>query len=113
MKTSNRYILLLTILSVLCLAVLAFGQEKPKEYKPTEIQLLKLQNKQKDAVIAKQQRDALQEALHTADEHFQNALKALNDEAEKVKTEQGWPKELQFSPNDLSYTEPPKEQKKP
>jgi len=113
MQTSPRVILAYSILSALLLLAMAlYGQEKPKTYTPTEIQLLKLQNKQKDAVIAKQHLDALQTAMTDAQKTFQQALKDLTDEAEKVKSEQHWPKETQFDPNNISFTEPAKETKK-
>ena len=112
MQTSHRFIMVLTILSMLCLLALTiWGQEK-KEYKPTEIQLLKLQNKQKDAIIAKQQMDALQTAYQDAQKRFQDRIKELGDEAETIKREQNWPKDLQFSPDTLVFSEPAKETKK-
>jgi hypothetical protein len=96
---------------VICLLAMAlYGQEKPK-YVPTEVQTLRLQNKQKDAIIAKQNVDALQVAFQQAQTKFQEAIKALGDEGEKVKQEQSWPKDLQFNVNDLTYTEPAKDKK--
>jgi len=105
MKVSNRYILLISLLFTLCLCALAFGQEKPKTYTPNENQALRLKNKQLEALLAKDRLDAAQKA-------FQDSLKALTDEAELVKKEQGWSKEVQFDPNTTQFSEPPKEQKK-
>ena len=115
MQTSHRFIMVLTILSMLCLLALSiWGQEKAKEYKPTEIQLLKLQNKQKDALLAKQRLESLQAAIQATQKEFQDGLKALTDEAEAVKKENNWPKETQFDPNTVQFSEPPaKEAKKP
>jgi hypothetical protein len=97
--------LLLTLLSTLVLfAIAVFGQDKPK-YQPTEVQSLRLQVRQKDALLAKR-------ALDDAQTAFQKALTDLNSESEKVKTENNWPKEVSFNPNDLSYTEPAKDPKK-
>jgi hypothetical protein len=111
LRTSHKYILLLTILSLLCLlAIGLYAQDKAK-YQPTEIQLLKLQNKQKDAVIAKQALDALQAQITNQQKAFQEALKSLNDEAEAIKKENSWPKELTFDPNNVVFTEPAKDKK--
>jgi len=105
------------ILTLLALSVVAFGQDKSaspkpadpppaKVYAPTEVQSLRLQVKQRDALLAKQ-------ALEQAQRQFQQALTDLTNEGERVKTEQGWPHDTQFNPNDLTYSAPPaKEAKK-
>jgi hypothetical protein len=79
------------------------AQEKPPAapaLTPTETQSLRLRNKQLEALLAKTAADAAQQ-------HFQQALADLNAEAERVKTEQHWPKDTQFSMNDLSFTPAP------
>ncbi len=73
--------------------------DEPKAYKPTEIQSLRLQVRQKDAQLA-------QANLQVAQQQFQAALANLTAEAEKVKLEQKWPADTQFSPNDLSFSAP-------
>ena len=72
---------------------------KAPEYKPTEIQSLRLQVKQKDAQIA--QRD-----LQSAQARFQEAFAALNNEAAEVKKENKWPDDVSFDPNTLNFTAP-------
>jgi predicted lipid-binding transport protein (Tim44 family) len=76
-------------------------------YTPTEIQSLRLQVKQKDALLAKQQLEALQAAFQQVQQRYQDNLKALTDEGEKVKVENAWPKDTQFNPNDLTYAAAP------
>ena len=112
MKTSPRLILLYAVLGTLLIgAMVLYGQEKPK-YQPTEVQSLRLQVRQKDALLAKERLEALQAAVQTQQKTFQDALKALTDESDVVKKEQGWPKETVFEPNNLTFTEPAKDAKK-
>ena len=111
LRTSNRFLLLLTLLSVLCLLAIALraqtrttpmppvGPDTAKTFTPTEIQSLRLQVRQKDALLAKKSLDDAQKA-------FQESLKALTDEAEVVKKENGWSKELQFDPNTITFSAP-------
>lgn len=80
---------------------LAFPQDKPKSYSPTEVQTLRLQVRQKDAQLA--QRD-----LQFAQQRFQQSIQDLNAEADKIKTENKWPAGLSFSPDTLTFSEPPK-----
>ena len=70
------------------------------KYKPTEIQLLKLQNKQKDALLAKA-------AMDSAQARFQQSVLDLTNEAEKIKLENKWAKEVQFDPNLVTFSDPP------
>jgi hypothetical protein len=76
----------------------------PKPLVPTEIQSLRLQVKQKDALLAKN-------LLEQAQANFQKSLTALQEEGEKVKTENGW-KDVTFDPNQLTFTPAAKEAKK-
>jgi hypothetical protein len=71
----------------------------PSKYQPTEVQALKLQVLQRDAQLAQIQ-------LQRAQQAFQGALAALDAEAGKVKTENGWPKDVQFSPDTLTFDVP-------
>lgn len=66
---------------------------------PTEVQTLRLQVRQKDALLAKQ-------ALDAAQAQFQAALKELSAEAERVKTEQHWDKGVTFDFQTLAFTPP-------
>jgi high-affinity K+ transport system ATPase subunit B len=76
----------------------AFAEDLPNSYQPTEIQTLHLQVKQRDAQLA-------QKDFFIAQQNLQIALKALNDEAAKVKVENNWPDGLVFNQEKLSFTE--------
>lgn len=81
--------------------------QAPAEYKPTEIQTLRLQVKQKDARLA-------QVDLRDAQNRFNQALADLNAEGEKVKVENKWPSTVMFSMDTLTFAVPAKaEAKKP
>lgn len=69
------------------------------KYPLSEIQTLRLQVKQKDAQIAQQN-------VFVAQQAFSAAIKALRDEADKVKVENKWPAEVQFSPENLMFVDP-------
>ena len=91
--------------TILLICVSAFvssvvAQDKPPApptLTPTEVQSLRLQVRQRDAVIAKVQLDAAQQK-------FQAALKDLSDEAERVKSENKWDKTVAFDVNSMSFT---------
>lgn len=72
---------------------------KPKIYQPSETQALRLQLKQKDAIIA-------QKDMQVVQQRFQDALNALNAEAEKVKLENKWTPDVRFSPDTLTFDMP-------
>lgn len=97
----------LIVISILAAAgVISIGNAVAQEihkpnFKPTELQTLRLQLKQRDAQIA-------QKDLFIAQQNFQAALKLLNDEADKVKAENSWPKETGFDANALTFAEGPK-----
>jgi hypothetical protein len=93
------------IATIIIWLVSAHAQDKPPAaptLTPTEVQSLRLQVRQKDAVIAKQ-------ALDSAQAKFQQALADLNAEAERVKTENKWDKSVAFDMNDLHFTAVAKE----
>ena len=69
-------------------------------YEPSEVQALRLQVKQRDAQIA-------QIAFQQAQVQFQQALAELNREADRIKTENKWPKDLVFKPETLKFEAPP------
>lgn len=71
---------------------------------PSEVQRLRLQLKQKDAQLA-------QKDLYIAQQNFQAAIKLLNDEAAKVKQDNGWPAATGFNADTLQFAEGPKEGK--
>lgn len=75
--------------------------EEPAKYVPTELQELRLQVKLKDAQLA-------QKDYFIAQQNLNFALKSLNDEAARVKTENKWPDGLVFNQEKLSFTEEPK-----
>jgi len=89
---------------LLLLSLTLFQDGKPKVYTPTELQTLRLQVAQKDALLAKN-------LLDQAQQNFQKSLKTLQDEGERVKAENGW-KDATFDPNSLAFT-PKEEPKKP
>ena len=96
----------LILLAVLAMGYALWGQEKVKDYKPTEVQLLRLQVTQKDAQL-------LQAQLQNIQRQFQDKVSQLMQEANKVKLEQGWSPETQFNPDTLTFSAPPaKEEKK-
>lgn len=74
--------------------VAALAEEKAKEYKPTEIQSLRLQVKQKDALLAWNR--------------YQAAINDLNAEAQRVKKDNHWPDETIFNGDTLQFSEPEK-----
>ena len=88
--------------------VVTLGQEKPKEYKLTEVQQLKLQVQQKDAQL-------LQAQLQNIQRQFQEKVSELMSTAQKIKMENGWSPDTKFDPDHLIFSAPdPKEEvKKP
>lgn len=100
-------IVVLAILTGALLAVVkaqqpsAPGANRPASvYIPSELQLLRLQVKQRDALLAQQE-------VTRAQAQFQAIMGALNAEADKVKTENGWPKALYFHPGPITFDETP------
>lgn len=96
MNLNKRIGMILFVLLALALAVL--GQEK-KSYVPSELQLLRLQLRQRDAQIA--QRD-----LQAAQARFQQALADLNEAAQNVKRENKWDEKVQFNPDTVTFAIP-------
>jgi hypothetical protein len=72
---------------------------KPKTYLPNETQTLRLKVKQDAAVIA-------QKDMQVVQQRFQDALNALNAEAEKVKLENKWSPDVKFAPDTLTFDVP-------
>jgi hypothetical protein len=77
------------------------------ELKPTEVQSLRLQVKQKDALLAKQRLEALQTVIQGAQADYQRALQDLTTTADSVKLENGWRADTQFDPNQLTFSPAP------
>jgi hypothetical protein len=95
-------VLLLTLLAFMAaLGLFAQDGKAPaKEYHASEIQSLKIQLAQKDALLAKAN-------LEQAQRTFQQALTDLNALAQNIKKENGWPEEVQFDPNTTQFSTPP------
>lgn len=92
-------------LIIFVLAATTLGaQSTQPDLKPTEVQQLRLEVKQKTAMLA--QRD-----VTDAQTRFNQALGDLQDEAKKVETENGW-KDMQFDPQALTFKPMPKQEKK-
>jgi hypothetical protein len=96
MDWKMRNFLLGIMLIALCGFVLQ-GEEKPK-YQPTEIQRLRMEVRQRDAQLA-------QKDYFIAQQNFNMAVKALTEEAAKVKAENKWPDGLVFDQEKLTFTE--------
>jgi hypothetical protein len=97
MKKALILVGLAALLGVGFAAVMA--QRKPATYIPNENQVLRLKVKQDAAVIA-------QKDMQVVQQRFQDALNALNAEADKVKAENRWPKDVKFSPDTLTFDMP-------
>jgi hypothetical protein len=102
---TRRTLIVLGAAVVLALTLAAFAvwaqlPVQSSKYKPTDLQLLRLQVKQRDAQLA-------QVALRDAQQQFQSTLAALQQEADKVRDENKWPATVQFSPDTVSFSEQP------
>lgn len=75
-------------------------------YTPTPTQQTQLELKQKDAIIATQKLQLLQQQVQTAEVAREQALGALNAQAEAVKKENKWDAKTDFDPNDLKFSQP-------
>jgi len=73
---------------------------KAPEYKPNELQTLKLQVKQKDAQLKRIE-------FNRAQQDFQASYAALMDEVATIKKENKWPDNLLFDPDKLQFSAPP------
>jgi hypothetical protein len=102
----HRFIIGIQISLIIMLSYAVHAQEKAKEYKLTEVQLLKLQVQQKDAQL-------LQAQLQNIQRQFQEKVTELMSTAQKYKLENGWPPDTQFNPDTLTFSAPAKEEKKP
>lgn len=67
-----------------------------EKYKPSEVQALRLQVKQKDAQLA-------QQAFSIAQQQFQQKIGDFNAEIKKIEEENHWPETLQVDPNTLEF----------
>lgn len=72
----------------------------PEKYLPTEVQKLRLQVKHKDAEIA-------QFGVQVAQQRYQAFLNALQEEGERIKTENHWNLDVQFDANAMTFRDPP------
>lgn len=75
--------------------------QSPKAaFVPSEVQVLRLQVRQRDAKLA-------QVVAQEAQARFQQAVGELMGEAERVKQDNSWPKTLQFNPDTLAFADVP------
>lgn len=81
-------------------ALVSCQNAKAPVYAPNEVQLLKLQVRQKDAQMKRQQ-------LNQAQQEFNAAYGALMDENNAIKKENKWPDTLLFDPDKLTFSAPP------
>lgn len=97
-KQIRRYLYLILTLSFF--AGLWAGQAAPKKYEPTHEQYLELKVKQQDAIIAQMQFNQAQQSL-------QQSYVALEAAANAVKKANGWPAEVQFNQQTLTFAPQP------
>lgn len=100
-SSTKRLIIVLGTAIVLALglaALVVFADLPPQsgKYVPSELQLLKLQVKQRDAQLS-------QQALRAAQQSFQAAVNDLMAEAERVRVENKWPSTVQLNPDSLTF----------
>jgi hypothetical protein len=103
----NLAMKLLSVLIVMAFLsgfIVGYAEDAKPKYAPSEVQALRLQVRQKDAQLAQRE---LQMTCTEPQQKFQKAISDLNAEAEKVKKDNGWPKEATFNPDTLAFTEPP------
>ena len=87
--------IIITLIALLVgLIAAALGQQK--EYKPTEVQSLKLQLRQRDAQLA-------QVALREAQSNFQQKVKDLMEEGVQVRKDNSWPDNVTMDPDRLTF----------
>lgn len=80
------------------------AQEKPQEFNPTEVQSLRLQVAQKDAMIARYQ-------LQEAQLKFQTAYGHLLQVCHQVQLDNKWPDNVTCDPDTLAFKQPEKPKK--
>ena len=101
-QRNSIYLYLCFFGPALLIGVVASCQNaKAPEYKPNELQALKLQVKQKDAQLKRIE-------FNRAQQDFQASYAALMDEVATIKKENKWPDNLLFDPDKLQFSEPPK-----
>lgn len=88
------------VIALLLIAGVIALPQAPPSYKPSEVQLLRLQVKQRDGWLA--QRDMIE-----AQRRYQQAVAALLAEGETVRKENGWPDALKFDPDKIEFAVPP------
>lgn len=89
------------VLAIVAVSVIAQNPGPPPAFKPTEIQLLKLQVRQRDAWLA--QRDFIE-----SQRRYQQAIADLNSEGEAVRKENAWPETVTFNADTIEFTAAPK-----
>lgn len=101
-----RVSLLLAVIFITWSAAIGQQPATPvsEKFKLSEIQHLKLQVLQKDALLAKA-------AMESAQQAFQQSVLNLTNEAEKIKLENHWDAKTQFDPNTVTFSAPPEPKK--
>jgi hypothetical protein len=94
----EKIIIVIAIGLFIVMLVNVFAEDSPNSYQPTEIQHLRLEVKQREVQLA-------QKDFFIAQQNLNMSLKALNDEAARVKIENKWPDGLVFNQEKLSFTE--------
>src|SRR6266436_1060530 len=102
MQLDRRYPMrpkiIITLIALLVgMVVAAIGTETSKEYKPTELQQLKLQVRQKDAQLA-------QVALREAQSNFQQKVKELMEEGVAIQKANSWPDNVTLNADTLQFS---------
>ena len=87
-------------LGALLLGSFAFAQGTSTDFKPSEVQSLRLQVKIKDAQLAQKESAEAQQKL-------QSAIQSVNQEVESIKTENKWPAGVNYNFQTQTFTAPP------
>lgn len=105
-------VLIFAVLGGLLLSCSASGK-----YEPTEIEKLKLQVDQKDAIIAFQNMQAIQKQYQDQQGIYNKAVAALSQTVNDIRKAHGWSDKVTFNMQTLTFEPPapapPPEKKKP
>lgn len=95
------------VLALALVAAFAFAQDsKPKEYKPTEIQQLKLLSTHKDLVIQSQQMQLLQQQYNQVVAANQQSQHEYSELAEQIRKDNKWD-DAEFDPQTGTFHQKP------
>lgn len=111
-RTAAITVLVFAVLGGLLLSYGATGK-----YEPTEIEKLRLQVDQKDAIIAFQKMQAIQKQYQDQQGIYSNAVAKLSQTANDIRKAHGWSDKVTFNMQTLTFEPPapapPPEKKKP